>query len=288
MINIDVICPVYKSFENVKSLIESLKLQKEVSIKKVACSLTISDDENEDKRIEEFFKENSVTYFKVNKDEFSHSLTREKIIREYCKEDIVVLLTQDVVFADDYSLFNLVKSISEKETAYNYGRQLVKKNCIEKYIKKRNYPKESSVSMKKENMTVMDYFASDSFSALDRNVFLKINGYQGKNVMFNEDQLLAYYLINNGYKKGYIADAKVCHYHKYKLKDLKERYYQSGKFYADVPEFKGIKTNGAGLSLSLYVLGQIIIHFDIASLFLFIPNMLSRYIGFKKGKRSNQ
>ena len=287
MINVDVICPVYKSFESVKSLIESLKLQKDVSIKRIMCSLTISDDENEDRRIEEFFKENSVTYFKINKDEFSHSLTREKMIREYCEEDIVVLLTQDVVLADDHSLFNLVQSISNKETAYNYGRQLVKKNCIEKYIKKRNYPKESHVSSKKEHMTVMDYFASDSFSAIDRNIFLEINGYQGKNVMFNEDQLLAYYLINKGYKKGYVADSKVYHYHKYKLKDLKERYYQSGKFYADNIEFKNIKTNGAGFRLSLYVLGQILIHFDLVSLFLFIPNMLSRYIGFKKGKRSN-
>ncbi len=288
MINVDVICPVYKSFESVKSLIESLKLQKDVSIKRIVCSLTISDDENEDRRIEEFFKENSVTYFKLNKEEFSHSLTREKMIREHCEEDIVVLLTQDVVLADDHSLFNLVQSISNKETAYNYGRQLVKKNCIEKYIKKRNYPKGSHVSSKKEHMTIMDHFASDSFSAIDRNIFLEINGYQGKNVMFNEDQLLAYYLINKGYKKGYVAESKVYHYHKYKLKDLKERYYQSGKFYADNPEFKDIKTNGAGFSLSLYVLGQILIHFDLVSLFFFIPNMLSRYIGFKKGKRSNR
>ena len=44
MIEIDVICPVYKSFENIKSLIDSLKCQKDVSIKKIVCSLTASDE----------------------------------------------------------------------------------------------------------------------------------------------------------------------------------------------------------------------------------------------------
>lgn len=285
MINIDVICPVYKSFENIKSLLESLKLQKNVCVKKIVCSLTVSDDAKEDSLIEECFKEHNVIYFKTSKEEFSHSLTRERMIRDYCEEDIVVLLTQDVVLGNEYSLFNLVKSIGEKKTSYNYGRQIVKKNCIEKYIRKKNYPVNSCVTEKKDNMTIMDYFASDSFSAINRKVFLEIGGYQGKNLMFNEDQLLSYYLINKGHKKGYVSDAIVYHSHKYKLKDLKERYYQSGKFYKENAEFKDIKTNGTGFKLSLYVFKEVLIHFDIVSLFLFIPNMMARYLGFKKGKK---
>ena len=155
-------------------------------------------------------------------------------------------------------------------------------------IRKKNYPALSHVSEKKENMTIMDYFSSDSFSAIDRNIFLEINGYQEKDLMFNEDQLLSYYLLEKGYKKGYVAEAVCYHHHKYKNKDLKERYYQSGLFYRDNHEFDNIKTNGTGFKLSLYVLGQILIHFDIVSFFFFIPNMLARYTGFKKGKKAKK
>lgn len=285
MINVDIVCPVYKSFENVKSLFGSLKFQKDVEIKRIIAALTVSDDENLDKQIEEYLKDNSVIYFKTTKDEFSHSLTREKMIREYAQEDIVVLLTQDVVLGDEHSIYNLVKSIASKETAYNYGRQIVKKNCIEKYIRKKNYPLVSKVVSKAETMTIMDYFVSDSFSAIDRNVFLEVGGYQNKNLMMNEDQLYSFYLLEKGHKKGYVSDAVVEHFHKYKLKDLRERYFQSGRFYLENPEFKDLKTSGTGFKLSLFVFKEILIHFDLASFVLFLPNMLARYNGFKKGKK---
>ena len=285
MRTINVVSPVYKNLEQIKNLYTAIKNQKEVNITKIVFSLTLSSKEV-DQEIISFMEEKGISYFTVTQEEFSHSLTREKAIREYCDSEIVVLCSQDIKITDEYALKKLTDALND-EVVYVYGRQTCNNHSIEKYIRKKNYPKEGYVVSKADidKLQIMAFFSSDAFSALDRNVFIKLNGYQGFNVMMGEDMLYSKFILDNGYKKAYVAEAIVEHSHKYTLKQLYNRYYETGKFHKEVGFFKNYKTNDSGLKLALSVLGQALIHFDIIVIFRWLPDMAARYLGMRKGKK---
>lgn len=286
IIDIDVVCPVYKGFNYLQPLYNSFQIQKNISIKNIVFAITNSEDE-EMENIVSFVEANNIKYFIVEKKDFSHSLTREKAIREYCSSSIVVMISQDIKLTNDMVFYNLVESISKKESVYNYARQICTNKSIEKYIRQKNYPKESYVVTKDDikKMQLMAFFASDACSAYDRDVFLELNGYQGFDVMMNEDQLYSKIILDAGYKKKYCADALVEHSHKYKLKQLYKRYYETGKFYKEVKVFDKYKSTDSGVKLAIYILGQALRHIDIPVLFRWFPDMLARYLGMKKGRK---
>ena len=205
-IAIDIVCPVYGKLEEISSLYDSFSKQTNVDIKNIVCPLTISNEE-ETKQIEEFFKEKNIIYFLVKKEQFSHSLTRQKAIIDYCKSRCVIMMSQDVKLIDENAFYNLVKTIDSEETVYNYGRQICLNHSIERYIRKKNYPKKSLVVSKDdiEKYGLLTFFSSDAFSAYDRDVFIKEGGYNGYDVMMSEDMLYSYFVINKGYKKAYLA-----------------------------------------------------------------------------------
>lgn len=287
MYNVDIVCPVYKGFEYLESLYNSFYIQKDVNINKVVFAITDSKDEEFDK-IVNFSKEKGITYFVVPKEEFSHSLTREKAIIEYCESKIVVMISQDIKLTNDEVFYNLTKDIQSGETVYNYARQICTNKSIEKYIRKKNYPEESYYVTKEDidRMQIMAFFSSDACSAYDRDVFISLGGYGGYNVMMNEDQLYSRIILLAGYKKKYCGDAVVDHSHKYKLKALYRRYYETGKFYKEIKVFDEYKSTESGVSLALYILKQALKHFDIPVLFRWLPDMAARYLGMKKGRKA--
>ena len=288
MIEVDVVCPLYHELDSLKKLYESYFLQTNVKINRVVFPYTLSDDEKENEEFHNFFKEKGVYYFDVKKEEFSHSLTREIAIREYCVSNIVIMMSQDIILTNDMVFYNLVRSLDSHESVYNYARQVCKyKRSIEKYIREKNYPKESFFVSQEdiEKKQVLAFFASDACSAYNREIFIKLNGYQGYNVMMNEDQLYSKVILDAGYRKKYCADAIVEHSHKYTLKQLYRRYYAAGIFYSQVPMFQQYKSTGAGKSLALYVLKQALKHFNIPVLLRWLPDMAARYLGMKKGRK---
>ena len=288
MIEVDVVCPVYREIDSLKKLYESYFTQINVKINRVIFPYTLSDDEKENEDFHNFVKEKGIHYFDVKKEEFSHSLTREKAIREYCASNIVIMMSQDVVLTNDSVFYNIARSIENHESVYNYARQVcVYKRSIERYIREKNYPKESYFVSKDDiqKMQVMAFFSSDAFSCYNREIFLKVGGYQGYNVMMNEDQLYSKVILEAGYKKKYCADAIVEHSHKYTLKQLYRRYYAAGIFYSQVPLFSEYKSTGAGKSLAIYTLKQALKHFNIPVLLRWLPDMTARYLGMRKGKK---
>ena len=286
MVEIDIVCPIYKNFEQIKSLFESFKLQQGIKINDVVFPLTLS-EEDIDQEIINFLKENNIKYFTETKDTFSHSLTREKAIKEYCSSKIVVLCSQDIILVNENSIFNLVNEIND-QVIYAFGRQICTNKSIEKYIRKKNYPENSYVVSKDdiENMQLMAFFASDAFSALNREMFLQLNGYQGYDIMMGEDMLYSKFILEAGYKKKYVAEAVVEHSHKYTLRQLYDRYYVTGKFHKEVGLFEGYKSTDSGMKLAFYVLKEALKHFDIPVLFRWLPDMSARYLGMRKGKKA--
>ncbi len=280
---IDIICPLYNAEKYLENLHKSLLKQENVNLKNIMYILTKSKD-NTEKILE---KLDNCIYSVIEAKEFSHSLTREK---EAFKSDadIIVFITQDVIIERTDWLYNLTKDIENGKVDACYSRQLCNNNSIEKYTRESNYPSESKIVSKNdiEKLGLKTFFFSDASSAIKRETFVKLNGYDGKKLLISEDMYIAYKLIMNGYKIKYCADSEVVHSHNFTLKQQYKRYYDTGKFFKENDYLNKYKVNQAGGSLAKYILKRAWQDKNWKVLVQFVPNMAARFIGMKMGKLS--
>lgn len=278
--NVEIICPLYNAEEYIKDLNKSLKKQKNVDIKKISYILTRSNDNTE-----QILNELEAQYSIVEPKDFSHSLSREKVAMK-SDADILVFVTQDVEIKDEFWLEKLIQPIKNKEVEASFSRQLSKYNNIEKYTRERNYPPNSYIVSEKdiEKMGLRAFFFSDAASAIKTSCFLELNGYDGKNLPTNEDMYIAYKLITNGFKIKYCSDSVVYHSHKFNLKQLYKRYFDTGKFFKSNDYLDKYGTTKTGSGLAVYILKQAIKEKNISVVLEFFPNMIVRFVGMKMGK----
>ena len=281
---IDIICPLYNAEKDIERLHRGILKQKNVEINNIKYILTDSKDNTE-----ELLKKLKIEYTKINKEEFSHSLTREQAALS-SKADIVVFTTQDIIIEREDWLYNLTKDISDGKVQACFSRQLCTNNTIEKYTREKNYPNKSRIVSKKniKELGLQTFFFSDAASAINRKIFEELNGYDGKNLPTNEDMYIAYKLITKGYKIKYCADSEVIHSHTFTLKQLYKRYYDTGLFFGMNSFLDKCGTTKAGGGLAKYILKRAIQDKNIKVLLNFIPNMAVRYIGMKKGKKDGR
>ena len=76
------------------------------------------------------------------------------------------------------------------------------------------------------------FFSSDASAAIKRDIFIDLNGYDGKDLAASEDMYITYKIITNGYKVKYCADSVVEHSHVLTLKQSYDRYYNIGAFFS--------------------------------------------------------
>ena len=278
---IDVICPLYNAEEYIDKLHKSLLMQKKINLNKIRYILTESKDNTEKILIDKKIK-----YSKIRKNEFSHSLSREK---EAFKSDadIIVFVTQDIVIEDDLWLYYLTKNIGTDNIAATYSRQISKYNNIEKYTREKNYPEKSFIKSKNDidKLGLKTFFSSDASAAIKRSVFVELNGYDNKNLPISEDMYFTYKLIMNNYKVKYCADSVVYHSHDFKLKELYDRYKLTGKFFKENSYLDQYGTNSSGGALAKYILKRAIQDKNISVLIRWPFDMAVRFIGMKVGKR---
>lgn len=279
--SVTIICPLYNAEDFIINLNNSLLNQKNIKIDKIYYLLTESKDNSE-----KILKENNIDYELIKKEDFSHSLTREKYALK-SKSSITCFVTQDVVINDENWLYELTKNIGKDKIAGAYSRQLTKYNNIEKYTREANYPDKSFIVSKKDinKRGLKTFFFSDAASAVDTKVFKELNGYDGKNLTFSEDMYYAYKLIMNGYKISYESKSVVYHSHNFTLKEIYNRYKLSGQFFKDNSYLDQYGTTGSGASLAKYVFKRIIQEKNIKMLFRFPFDMAARLFGMKAGKR---
>lgn len=278
--NVDIICPLYNAEKYIENLNYSIKKQKNVDINSINYILTESNDKSED-----ILKELNITYEKIKKEEFSHSIVREKVAKK-SNSDILVFVTQDVNIVREDWLENLIKPIINNEAEACFSRQLTKYDNIEKYIREKNYPANSYI-VNKDSLKTMGtraFFFSDASSAIRTDIFKKLNGYDGKKLPTNEDQYIAYKIITNGYRIKYCSDSEVYHSHNFTLKELYKRYYDTGIFYKQNSYLDNYGTTKTGGGLAKYVLKRAIQDKNGKVLLRFLPDMLARFIGMKMGK----
>ena len=199
----------------------------------------------------------------------------------------VVVLYEDGEFKNFDWLHELVKPIIENKCSASFSRQISTNHSIERYTREFNYPDHSMIKSRSdlEKMGTYTYFFSDASSAVDRRVFVKLNGYDQKNFPSNEDTYFAYKLIAEGYRIGYCADSVVEHSHSFTLKQLYDRYYLTGQFFAMEPDLQKSKTTRAGASLAEYILKRSLEERNMKAILNFVPNMAARYLGMKAGQR---
>lgn len=280
---IEVICLLYNAEKYIESMHESLLRQKNVDLT-IKYILTESKD-----KTEELCNELKVEYKKIKREEFSHSLTREKAIVE-SKADIVVLLTQDVKIQDDLFVYKLTKDIVLGNCEATYARQISNSNSIEKYIRESNYPNESIIKDKNviKNLGLNTFFFSDAAAAIKRDVFIKLNGYDNKDLIISEDMYFAYKLIINGKRIKYVAEAVVEHSHEFNNFEFFKRYFDTGVFFSENAYLDEYSSNKSGFKLLCYVIKRIIADKKYALLLQLFNNFICRYVGFKFGKNYNR
>ena len=276
---IDVICPLYNAENYIENLHKSL-LKQNTKINKIVYVLTKSKDNTEKK-----LKELKCNYKLINPSDFSHSLTREKEAFN-SKADIVVFITQDIDIRNDNWLEELVKPIINNGAAATYSRQLTKFNNIEKYTRENNYPNydiiKDKISIKQ--LGLKTFFSSDASAAIKRDVFVKLNGYDNKNLPINEDMYFSYKLIMNNYKIKYCSKSIVYHSHNFKLKEIYDRYKLTGKFFKQNSYLDNYGTTSSGSKLAIYILKRIFEDKNYKLLFRYPFDMAARLIGMKVGK----
>lgn len=279
---LSIICPVYKGEKYIETLDISLRKQLNVDIKEIVYIVTRC---HEDKSIDKL-KKIKAKYKVIEPEEFSHSLTREKAAYE-AEGDIVVFITQDIIIEDNMWLYKLTNCIEKGVCEASFSRQICINKTIERYTRMRNYPSESRIVSKEDLNTlgIMVYFYSDAASAIKKDIFIELNGYDGKNLLTNEDMYIAYKIINNGYRIKYCADAEVIHSHEYNYSSLLKRYFDQGVF---LKQHEYISNSGAGhsaIKLALFVVTNSLKERNFKAFFDVIPNFGVRFIANKLGHR---
>ena len=284
--NIDIICPLYNAENYIINLQQSIEKQSMYeNIKNIRYILTKGKDNTENLLEQIQKKNNKVLCKKIDANKFSHSLTREKEAFE-SDADIIVFITQDVKIMRDDWLYYLTKDIIDGQVDACYSRQLCDNNTIEKYTRECNYPENSRIVSKEdiEKLGLKTFFFSDASSAIKRETFVNLNGYDNKNLIISEDMYIAYKLITNGYKIKYCADSEVVHSHVFTLKQYYARYKDTGRFFKENSYLNNYKVNQTGGNMAKYVLKRAIQDKNWNVLIKFIPNMAARFIGMKVGK----
>lgn len=278
--NISIIYPLYNAEKYIRGLNKSLIMQENVHIESIKYILTESKDNTE-----EILKELNINYKKINKEEFSHSLTREKQAMQV-KGDIIVFISQDVIIKDKHWLYNLTRDIISGKCEVAFSRQICEVEGIEKYTRPKNYPEESRIVSKEDIQKhgLLTFFFSDASSAIKKDVFIKLNGYDNKDLIINEDMYFAHKLITSGYRIKYCADSVVIHSHKFTYKQLFNRYFDTGVFFAQNSYLSKYDANGSGFSLAKHVFVNAIKQKDVPVILDIIPNFVSRFMGMKLGK----
>lgn len=279
---IEIICPLYNAEVYLNNLHSSLLSQTIEDEVKITYLLTESIDNTEN-----ILLENNYNYIKIPKEEFSHSFTRETAAMK-SDSDIIVFITQDIVIKNNDWLSKLIQPIKDGECSASFSRQITKYNNIEKYTREKNYPAESYIHSKDDlsRIGMKAFFFSDASSAIKTDVFKSLGGYDGKRLVINEDMYFAYKLIMNGHKIKYCADSVVIHSHKFTLKQLYKRYYDTGLFMAEHSYLDQYGTTKTGGGLAKYILKNALKEFNIKVLIRFIPDMTARWLGMRNGKKA--
>lgn len=244
---IDVIIPTYHPDEKLERCLRMLKRQ---TIQPQRIMLINTEEEFFHSKVFSTLKQGEIVH--ITKPEFDHGGTRNQAAR-MCDGEIMILLTQDAIPADEYLIENLLKPFEDEEVCAAYGRQMADKkdNPIEAYTRIFNYPKESRIKSKKDlpELGIKTFFCSNVCAAYRKSEYDALGGFP-LHTIFNEDMIFASHLIEEGKKIAYVADAKVWHWHNYTAKEQLKRNFDLAVSQVDAGGlFTKVKSESEGIRL---------------------------------------
>jgi rhamnosyltransferase len=249
----------------------------------VKCDIFVVDSGSTDGTIE-LLKRLNITHIVINKNEFNHGLTRNKVM-EFKNYDYFLFLTQDAIPYDNFLIANLMKSFNNKEIKIAYGRHIPYpgSNRIEFLSRLFNYPPNMEIVKSIndiENLGIKTFFISNSCCMYDSQFFIEQGGFIKTNV--NEDMEFACRTILKGYKIKYVSNAMVYHSHFYSCRDLFYRYKEIGCFFRKFSCNINYSSNKEGLKYVLFILKNL--KFNVFLWGRFFCEVFLKYIAFVWGK----
>jgi rhamnosyltransferase len=217
--------------------------------------------------------------------DFNHGLTRNSLAARAIS-DIIVFMTHDAMPADDAFLEKLVAPIVDGRAIAAYARQITTPDADpnETYRRFANYGPISRLKTQadRDTMGIRALMFSDTASALRRDVFESLGGYEAVNT--NEDMLFCAAMLDAGHTVAYEATARVYHTHRESPTSLLRRYIEIGRFMGAWRNRLGILA-GSGDGLR-FLWGQV--QYLIAGRYCSaVPRCLvdtmCKYVGFRWG-----
>jgi rhamnosyltransferase len=277
-----IIIPTYNAEEQICRLFQKLQSQT------VSSEIIVVDSSSSD-RTAEIAESSGAKVLVVRKEDFDHGGTRNHAARS-AAGDILILLTQDVLPVDEYSIERLVRPFAQNGgIGACYGRQFPypEASSFAAFPRFFNYPGESCIigleDRRKYGMKT--FFLSNSFAAYRREA-LKDIGWFREGLIMGEDACAAAGMLKAGYRIAYASDAQVYHSHEYTTAEELKRYFDIGVFHKSEPwllkefgkaESEGKKFMQAGLA---FLAGKREYH--LMPEFLF--RNIFKYIAYKLGK----
>ena len=283
----DIIIPVYKPDGKFLTLIEKLGKQ---SVLPNRIIIMNTEQKYYDRLIygTSFQKEHRDMVVKhLSRREFDHGRTRNRGV-QYSDTDFFIMMTQDVVPADEYLVERLLEQLGNENVAVAYARQLADGDSseIEKYTRNFNYPEQSKIKTKAdlETLGIKTFFCSNVCAAYNRKIFDELGGFV-KHTIFNEDMIYAARAVEAGYGIAYTAEARVIHSHDYSNRKQFQRNFDLGVSQAQHPEvFAAYPSESEGIRL----VRQLIRHLRESGHRSQIPHVMmqsgARYIGYQLGR----
>lgn len=251
---------------------------------KIDRKLIIDSDSTDDTL--EFAQMYGWEVMKINRKDFNHGTTRQKGIEYFCDIDIVIFITQDVIFVDSCGIRHLAEVFQNKQIGAAYGRQIphMGASAIASQARLFNYPNKSKVKsyQDKQIFGIKTAFMSDSFAAYRVKSVKEIGGFPS--VIVSEDMYVAARLLKKDYKIAYVAEAKVYHSHDYTIAQELKRYFDVGVFQSRerwIGEEFG-KAEGEGIRLVIHQMKYLWEYNALMIPKAFILNVV-KLIGYKLG-----
>jgi rhamnosyltransferase len=225
---LSIIIPTRNASKHLPSLLDSIQSQ---TIKDY--EILVIDSSSTDNTIE-IAESCNAHVIEIAKEQFDHGGTRTLAAKQ-AKGEILIFISQDVIFCDDEGLENIIKPFETDENiAAVFGRQLPDKNAsvFAQHLRLFNYSEHSYLSelsdRKKHGLRTI--FFSNSFAAYRKSALQEI-GFFKEGLIFGEDTYAAAKLLLDNKKIAYASSAKVFHSHNYTIHQDFRRYFDMGVFH---------------------------------------------------------
>jgi rhamnosyltransferase len=221
--SVSVVIPVLNAAAFLPDLLKALFSQKP----QPPCEVILVDSLSTDRTREIASSDSRIRVIPIS--DFSHGRARNLGARE-ARGDIIALLTQDALPSGPDWLARLLEPFADLAVAAVYSRQVPRPDTapMERFFLLTHFPDGSPTRREKGDKQYLglgDVFFSNVSAAIRRDVLLRFPF--DEELIMSEDQQFARDILNAGYATVYQPSSVVVHSHRYTLKHVFRRYFDS-------------------------------------------------------------